>query len=55
MHFGDFWGNETKFQDFYKKSVKIVKNHKNIQIHEFQVPRVLVLRDSEKMLKKEAV
>ena len=31
--------------------MKIVKNHTKIQIHEFPVPQLLVLRDSEKIRK----
>ena len=34
-----------------QKSIKIVKNHIKIQIYEFRVPQLLVLRDSNKIWK----
>ena len=37
--------------EIFQKSVKIVKNHTKIQIHEFLVPQLLGLRDAKKMWK----
>ena len=56
----DVWSKITFFWIFgvlrqnsgmFQKSVKILKNHTKIQIHEFLIPQLPVLRDSENIWK----
>ena len=52
LHFFWMFGVLRQHSEIFQKTVEIFKNLTKIQIYGFLVPQPLVLRDSEKILKK---
>ena len=51
-HFSVFLRILKQNSEYFQKSPKIAKNHKNIQIHEFLIPQLLRFKDPDTIWKK---